>query len=293
MEIGFFLPRLEREKLFPLLETAKIEKVELDSPYIYEERDILPQLLQRGIQILSVHAPYGEKNDLSSPEDKIRKLALAKLRRLITSLPSDQRLKIVIHASPPLKKEEYARRKEYFKSSLEDLLTLAEKFKVTLALENLPPGYLGDKAEDLKEILETFPSPYLGVCLDVGHAHLTEGIEEFFTILKEKIVTTHIHDNNGNEDLHLPPPYGTICWNKLIQKWEEEKVSFPLIIEAYPWGKEEWVWLTIEIENFFSGKILQEGGCYLKCKTCGHFLFGDKKNPFCYCKKESLIGRAL
>ena len=40
----------------------------------------------------------------------------------------------------------------------------------------------------------------LNFCLDVGHAHMNEGVEPAFGILKDRIRSTHVHDNNGKED---------------------------------------------------------------------------------------------
>ena len=40
---------------------------------------------------------------------------------------------------------------------------------------------------------------------DVGHAHMSEGVEAAFGIMKERIRSTHVHDNNGKEDKHLFP----------------------------------------------------------------------------------------
>ena len=57
----------------------------------------------------------------------------------------------------------------------------------------------------------------LNICLDVGHAHMNEGVETAYRFLKSRIRSTHVHDNNGKEDLHLFPMHaagrqGTIDW---------------------------------------------------------------------------------
>jgi len=43
----------------------------------------------------------------------------------------------------------------------------------------------------------------LGLCLDVGHANLMEGVETAYGTMKERIRSTHLHDNDGKLDKHL------------------------------------------------------------------------------------------
>ena len=61
----------------------------------------------------------------------------------------------------------------------------------------------------------------LNICLDVGHAHMNEGVETAYRLLKSRIRSTHVHDNNGKEDLHLFPlqagGQGTIDWRATMQ----------------------------------------------------------------------------
>jgi len=54
----------------------------------------------------------------------------------------------------------------------------------------------------------------VGVCLDVGHAHITVGIVEAITALGPRIASVHVHDNHGVKDEHLWPGDGTIDWTR-------------------------------------------------------------------------------
>jgi sugar phosphate isomerase/epimerase len=48
----------------------------------------------------------------------------------------------------------------------------------------------------------------VGVCFDVGHAHIAPGIPQAFETLKPLIRTTHVHDNDKQRDAHLWPGQG-------------------------------------------------------------------------------------
>ena len=45
----------------------------------------------------------------------------------------------------------------------------------------------------------------LNYVFDIGHAHIGAGIEHEFEIMKPRIRSLHVHDNDGKEDQHLFP----------------------------------------------------------------------------------------
>ena len=68
----------------------------------------------------------------------------------------------------------------------------------------------------------------------MGHAHMTEGVETAYRLLKSRIRSTHIHDNNGKEDSHLfplldeaAPSTGRAPW-RLLRSLTEQ---YPLLLE--------------------------------------------------------------
>ena len=123
-------------------------------------------------------------------------------------------------------------------NALERLLKMAEKHQLVLAVENcFEPS---TKAQEAMALIRQFPSPYLGLCLDCGHANLMEpradrdvtkmvnyiqaawkpGIPEFTAGIPEfmapEIVTVHLHDNDALNDLHtIPDECGTIDWQRI------------------------------------------------------------------------------
>ncbi len=94
-------------------------------------------------------------------------------------------------------------------SSLEELKVFAGQRGVEILLENTPNDL--STARRLNYFLnETHLK--LGYCFDIGHAHMTGRLEEEFELMKDRIRSTHIHDNNGEEDEHCFPQEGTIDW---------------------------------------------------------------------------------
>jgi len=102
------------------------------------------------------------------------------------------------------------RRLEAAFNSLEHLGLFAKQRGVTIALENTP-GELAAPTT-LCRFLEETRLHDLRLCFDIGHAHLQDGVGPSFQMMRELVVTTHIHDNHGELDEHLLPYEGTIDW---------------------------------------------------------------------------------
>ncbi|MGB6132331.1 MAG: sugar phosphate isomerase/epimerase family protein [Acidobacteriaceae bacterium] len=103
---------------------------------------------------------------------------------------------------------------EHSITALEHLHAFANPLGVKLLVENLE----GDVARPahLVEILSSGHLTDIGVCLDVGHAHLGEGIPAAFAVLRDRIRSSHLHDNNGDKDTHLWPGDGSIDWQQTL-----------------------------------------------------------------------------
>ena len=112
-------------------------------------------------------------------------------------------------------------------TSLEHLRAFAKPLGVQVVVENIPNEL--STPEALVELLHTARFPDIGVCFDVGHAHLSPGVEPAFAILKDLIRTTHVHDNDGTRDAHLWPGGGTIEW-KPTMEWLRSAPHVPALV---------------------------------------------------------------
>lgn len=99
---------------------------------------------------------------------------------------------------------------EYSLTALEHLGAFARPLGVRLLVENLLNE--ATTPEHLRMILEAGHLDQVGVCLDLGHAHITVGVREAIASLGKRIVSVHVHDNHGVRDEHLWPGEGTIDW---------------------------------------------------------------------------------
>jgi sugar phosphate isomerase/epimerase len=113
-------------------------------------------------------------------------------------------------------------------SSLEEIQVFAKQRGVDVLLENTPNELA--TAERLNYFLaETHLN--LGYCFDIGHANMTGRMQDQFEFMKERIRSTHIHDNNGHDDQHLFPGQGSIDWSRAMQLLAARPEQYPLLLE--------------------------------------------------------------
>jgi sugar phosphate isomerase/epimerase len=114
-------------------------------------------------------------------------------------------------------------------TSLENLAMFAKARGVTIALENTPDE-LGAPASLQHFITDTHLHD-LKLCFDIGHAHIEEGVQASFDAMRERVVSTHIHDNHGDKDEHLLPFEGTIDWDAALAGFASAPVELPFVFE--------------------------------------------------------------
>jgi len=116
-------------------------------------------------------------------------------------------------------------------SSLDELRLFARHRGVEILLENIPNGL--SSAEKLLLFLQQTHLD-LGFCFDTGHAHIMGGVEREFELMKDRIKSLHVHDNDGKKDSHLFPTLakgGTIPWDRVMPMLRARQHQFPLLLE--------------------------------------------------------------
>ena len=116
-------------------------------------------------------------------------------------------------------------------SALEELSLFARQRGVQVLLENVPND-LSSAARLLQ--FDELTHLNLNFAFDTGHAHMREGVEEAFNLMKDRIRSTHVHDNDGTADAHLFPctdQGGTIDWKKTMALLRGCGDQFPLLLE--------------------------------------------------------------
>ena len=128
--------------------------------------------------------------------------------------------------------EEYDERKlDAAFSALEQIVLFAHQRGVDVLLENTP-----NQLSSAERLISFLNITHLNVdfCFDSGHAHMNEGIELAFETMKNRIRSTHLHDNDGSSDSHLSPFFsqgGTIDWKTVMRLLRSLGNDCPLLLE--------------------------------------------------------------
>jgi len=193
------------------------------------------------MKLFSVHAPIytddvwgrsGPHAVLTITEPvKARRIAMVdEIKRAIELVEFVPFRYLIQHVGLP--EEEFDERKlEAAFASLDELSVFARQRGVEILLENIPNRL--SSAERLMHLLETTHLD-LGLCFDVGHAHLMEGVETAFSVMQDRIRSTHLHDNDGETDTHLFPllaDKGTVPWPRTMELLRSRAEQYPLLLE--------------------------------------------------------------
>lgn len=116
-------------------------------------------------------------------------------------------------------------------AALEELTIFGRQRGVEILLENIP-----NELSTAERLLQFNELTHLNMnfVFDTGHANMQEGVEPAFELMKPRIRSTHIHDNNGKDDVHLFPLMsegGTIDWKRAMELLRGCGDQFPLLLE--------------------------------------------------------------
>ena len=193
----------------------------------YTSRDHMSELgawfRENQIEPFSMHAPLFPDREMGRagapavnvlhPEKSRRIDAMDEMKRALEAAEHISFRHMIVHLGEQT--DAWSQRSiEYGLTALEHLGAFAQPLGVRILVENL----LSEPTtpEHLMSILEIGHLNNVGVCLDVGHAHITVGVDAAIGTLSNRIISVHVHDNHGMKDEHLWPGDGTIDWKATV-----------------------------------------------------------------------------
>ena len=114
-------------------------------------------------------------------------------------------------------------------TSVEHLRAFAKPLGVRILLENIPNELA--TPERLVEFIHATHFDDVGVCFDVGHAHIMTDVAQAFETVKNYVYSTHVHDNKKVRDEHLWPGSGSIDWKATMELLQSAPQKPPLMLE--------------------------------------------------------------
>lgn len=217
---------------------AGITKIELSLarlPVTFDRDELGALLLQRsrecqnkGVEILSIHLPFGADWEIGCCDDVIREYAIQRYLELLSCCQSITPKRYILHPGYPNVPDN--ERKERIQNIRDSLVVLAHAAKpAKIAVENMPRDCLGNTSDELIEIVEGLEN--VCVCCDMNH-WLQEKNYEAIEKLGALIETLHVSDYDGVEEKHWLPGEGSTDWKRVLQALEKISYNGPFLYEC-------------------------------------------------------------
>ncbi len=240
-----FLNQRLHPGLLELASRAGAEAVEIFAArqhFDYTSREHITELAEwfseNAIAPFSIHAPLFPDREMGRagapavnvihPEKARRIDAMDEIKRALETAEHIHFKNLVVHLGE--KTDTWSQRTlEYAETALEHLGAFARPLGVRVLVENL----LNEPTtpEHLMLILEMGHLDDAGICLDLGHSHITEGVAHALAAMGPRIASVHVHDNHGLKDEHLWPGEGTIDWPATMKALKALPESPALVLE--------------------------------------------------------------
>jgi len=209
-------------------------------------RDVAQWFNDHGLQLHSLHAPLypdtdwgrsgGQPVSITYTERAHRIDSMDEIKRAIDVAERMPFRYLILHMG--VQHEEYDLRKfDAAFTSIEHLKIFAKERGAQVLLENIPNEL--STPERLLSFIHYTRMEDTKICFDVGHAHMLGSATDAFEALKDRIASTHVHDNGKEKDDHLLPFEGNIEWEELVRGFRSVDGQFPILFEVRNEGPEK------------------------------------------------------
>ena len=220
-----------------------------------------------GLHIETFHLPFSPEDDISCFYETNRRKAESNMRlwmekakclgsSICIQHPCANHIDVLVEGN-----EQYHKQ---LARSLENLIPLAEKLDMKIAVENMLPPRFGSRTEHFLWFLKEYNSPHLGFCIDTGHSLVAGGLEhadDFLEAMSPNAIAFHLADNSGDRDLHIAPGRGLVDWNSVFRKMAEIGFTGSANIEAGPFAPgpefspEDWHQMVLDTEDLVTAAL--------------------------------------
>lgn len=195
---------------------------------------------EAGIEIWSVHMPFGEKIDISLTNENERQKVINLHKKILEFCQILQPEIILFHPSWYLGLNEREVRKSRMIESALELNKAVKSIRATMVVENmLGPQLRKDSVyerplcrsvEETKEIMGRLPGDIYSA-IDMNHI---KNPEKLIRAMGARLKSVHIADGNGEKECHYFPcsGEGENNWTEILSALEEAHYTGPFMYES-------------------------------------------------------------
>jgi sugar phosphate isomerase/epimerase len=226
-------------------------------PFWRNQPDPLPLRTIAGNQGFRIHSAHGcwggqsiraDRVDLGSPDHATWSASLDDLKRCVDWLEAAGGSCLVVHPGGLSDQQDFANRREALILGLHRLADHVSGTSVTVCVENMPSGvFPGSRMADLHAIVAEINRNGVALALDTGHAHIASDLATETVAAGARLATTHVHDNDARQDVHLPPGLGSVDWLRWIEALDAINYRGPVMLECIKYLRDRPDSLTPEL----------------------------------------------
>ena len=189
-----------------------------------------------GLTLLDLHGSHGILKRWYSEDEFRRQAGVLLVRNRIETLDALEGIgSLIVHiptlrtTATPEERKGFLRQADQLKRSLDELMPTLEKYDRRIAVENC----FNDTFEIFRDLMATFPPERLGIVYDSGHGNYGEakGIDNLAEF-RDRLIAIHLNDNDGTADMHQPPGYGSVGWEKMAKLIVNSSYRLPMNFEV-------------------------------------------------------------
>jgi sugar phosphate isomerase/epimerase len=182
--------------------------------FIYTEpeiRHIAGLMTDLHLALYDVHAPAGDEKNWFSTVEYQRLAGVEIIKNRIEMCETLGGSVIVMHI-PEVTPENRDNWRQ-LRKSLDELEECCAESGVKVAIENRPL----DDFCGIEALLSAYGPEFVGLCYDAGHGNIGGRGLEHLDRVKDRLISVHLHDNDGSSDQHRPIFTGTVDWSRLAR----------------------------------------------------------------------------
>jgi sugar phosphate isomerase/epimerase len=173
------------------------------------QKRIQKLVARHGIGVCSIHTPFAKNIDISSPDARKISRTIDCYKRCVDAAQRLGARIVIFHPTAYMQFDDLDTRKRVIADNVNRLLDFSRGADISLAIEN---EHFAPANEILRFSLDTIPDSRFGFCYDTSHDNLTPRPLRIFRRYAQRLLTTHIADNRGEQDDHMLPYEGCFPW---------------------------------------------------------------------------------
>ncbi|WP_300604953.1 TIM barrel protein [Niabella sp.] len=223
-----------------IVDTAR-NFLKADEAFLETARQARKAADEAGIQIWSVHMPYGKNIDLSLGDETERKAVVAMHARVLKYVAVLKPHIVLFHPSWFLNRDERPLRKRQLVQSVKDLNPMVKQLDAIMVIENmlgpeLQHGPVRERpllrtVEEAVEVMNLLPRDVYSA-IDLNHIKYPE---KLILAMGSRLKTLHVADGTGREENHYFPcnGKGENNWVAILQALDQVHYDGPFLYESH------------------------------------------------------------